>query len=828
MKSLNAEANRLEVTEANASKFHDVKTLMSFSYDSDNLAMNSLKRRVVKEGRLQLSSFVPRYSRVNKMLPQVRRPDKRKATSNAGHSKLFENLKSTRTEDLLHTNGKGTMSSMRQYRDNNAIVRELTPEVRILNLSDIHWCPVSTLPLVGLRCPNLRKVSFRNLKQLNDAGIVALGEGCPRLLEIDLSGCVEISSTSLIKSVPKWRQMETIKLHRCNQLFDRDSGYGSQSSRLAWKSLLKAAEMAFYSSIIHYEPVKTIYFVIMAKVTKQSGAFDISILDHLQVVKEFCLKRVDHKKIKDKRKKNKSSSTKGNAKFNFLLHLLDMIQADEDHEIPLDDLFKNFAKTPIEMDEYEKRFVIRGFMKELELDKMPRFGELTRGLLRLLGNEEFGLFLEGVIRRYQEEYFSKKEGKVEEAEKCHGIDVEAPEQNLNHIKQEYMAYEQKAQKYSDLGSVLLETISSQLPSLAELDVSYCESLSADQLSSWSPCCVPIESKGNYSEVWHEYNSWVRTGEWVITKEQLEQTTALGAAEEKYIIDKQEIQDRIANYTHKSSLFHMEIHDLKAKPGADGREGMTPQETKQLQTLNRKLDIAEKRVAKTQKELEDLEVAINKVRLEAQETLANLAEGVRKKAPQPRCDLMYVNFSGCSGITDVALSWFAALCPHLKAIKFMTCDQLDFTSASIEALARACGDLTSIDLSGCPQLNKEATRALVTWCVDSLKHVSLSSCSGINSTDVLHFIEKCVGLEHLELDGHSINAASIATALKQKNLKSGSVNSCPNVSLELVKQWRDSFPDKSIRYTEWAKKPKGPTKSNKGAIKTKTSQKKKKK
>ena len=89
----------------------------------------------------------------------------------------------------------------------------------MLNLSDLHWCPVSTLPLVGLRCPNLKKVSFRNLKQLNNAGIVALADGCPRLSEIDLSGCTGISSTSLIKSVPKWRQMETIKLHRCNQLF---------------------------------------------------------------------------------------------------------------------------------------------------------------------------------------------------------------------------------------------------------------------------------------------------------------------------------------------------------------------------------------------------------------------------------------------------------------------------------------------------------------------------------------------------------------------------------------------------------------------------------
>ena len=338
----------------------------------------------------------------------------------------------------------------------------------------------------------------------------------------------------------------------------------------------------------------------------------------------------------------------------------------------------------------------------------------------------------------------------------------------------------------------------------------------------------MESKGNYSEVWHEYNSWVRTGEWVITKEQLEQTTALGAAEEKYIVDKQEIQDRIANYMHKSSLFHMEIHDLKAKPGADGREGMTPQETKQLQTLTRKLGIAEKRVAKTQKELEDLDVAINKVRLEAEETLANLAEGVRKKAPKPRCSLLYVNFSGCSGITDAALSWFAALCPQLKAIKLMTCDQPNFTSAGVEAVVRGCGDLTSIDLSGCTQLHQRAAEAFITWCVDSLRHISLSSCSGIKSKDVLHLIEKCIGLEHVELDGHPINAASIAAALQQKKLRSISLNGCPNVSLQLVEKWRNSFPEKSIRYTEWTKKTKGPTRSKKGVAKAKKSQKKKKK
>ena len=123
-------------------------------------------------------------------------------------------------------------------------------------MSDLHWCSISSLPKVGLKCPYLRKISFRKLKQLNDAGFIALGEGCPRLLEVDLSGCTKISAISLIKSTPNWAQLQTLKIHGCKQIFDRDQGYGSQSSALSWKHLLNAAKTCLHSFIIHYEPVK--------------------------------------------------------------------------------------------------------------------------------------------------------------------------------------------------------------------------------------------------------------------------------------------------------------------------------------------------------------------------------------------------------------------------------------------------------------------------------------------------------------------------------------------------------------------------------------------
>ena len=55
--------------ETTASKFHNVRTLTSFSYDRENIKHNTLKRRVITEGKRQESSFVPRYSRANTMTP---------------------------------------------------------------------------------------------------------------------------------------------------------------------------------------------------------------------------------------------------------------------------------------------------------------------------------------------------------------------------------------------------------------------------------------------------------------------------------------------------------------------------------------------------------------------------------------------------------------------------------------------------------------------------------------------------------------------------------------------------------------------------------------
>ena len=787
--------------ETTASKFHNVRTLTSFSYDRENIKHNTLKRRVITEGKRQESSFVPRYSRANTMTPyNYSGFDK---NSKIGHSKFFLPLKSTGPEELVQTNSKDTMSSLRQYRDDNSIIRELTSEMRLLDMSDLHWCSISTLPKVGLKCPNLRKISFRNLKQLNDAGIIALGEGCPRLLEVDLSGCTKISAISLIKSTPNWAQLQTLKIHGCKQIFDRGQGYGSQSSALSWKHLLNAAKTCLHSFIIHYEPVKTLYLLFMAVITK-IPEYELDVLALFMAINDFFVNEM--KNMKKNTKKNK----KRNKDYNFLTFILNKINADEDHEIDLSTLFKAFEKTPLEMNDYGENYIIRGYMKDFsDMKNMKYFDELTHALVTILGNEKFNAFLEASFQRYENEFHKPetKEQQKNNDEEDDEVDQANPlyareriEKNMTQLKSELNSYVSHVNKYEDLGSKFLMTLSSLSPSLQEVDMSYCETLSDDQLNSWSAPGLADADPEDLSEMWHEYNSWVRTGEWVITKEQLEQTTALGEAEEKYEIDKQEIKDLIAKHTHKSSMFHMEIHELKAKPAADGREGMTPQELKQLQNLNRKLKIAENRVMKTQKELEDLDVAINQVRLEAQETLASLAEGVRKKAPEPRAKLKFINLSGCRNVTDDSMAWFAAICPRIQVIKMMTCDQPKLTPGSIESLVRSCGDLCSIDLSGCSQLDKRVTEALITWSIDSIQHVSLSSCNNIKSNDICNLIDECKNMEHLEVGGHSLISEGIVTSIISKNyLYQLNINGCPKVSFSFVKKLRASYPNKNIKY-----------------------------
>ena len=56
---------------------------------------------------------------------------------------------------------------------------------------------------------------------------------------------------------------------------------------------------------------------------------------------------------------------------------------------------------------------------------------------------------------------------------------------MTQLKSELNSYVSHVNKYEDLGSKFLMTLSSLSPSLQEVDMSYCETLSDDQLNSWS-------------------------------------------------------------------------------------------------------------------------------------------------------------------------------------------------------------------------------------------------------------------------------------------------------------------------------------------------------
>ena len=84
-----------------ASKFHNVRTLTSFSYDRKNIKHNTLKATSYYGRKTPREFFVPRYSRANTMTPYNYSGFDN--NSKIGHSKFFFPLKSTGPEELVQT-----------------------------------------------------------------------------------------------------------------------------------------------------------------------------------------------------------------------------------------------------------------------------------------------------------------------------------------------------------------------------------------------------------------------------------------------------------------------------------------------------------------------------------------------------------------------------------------------------------------------------------------------------------------------------------------------------------------------------------------------------
>jgi hypothetical protein len=709
-----------------------------------------------------------RYARVGKTIPDMNLLPGN--FSKLGRSRFFAPMPSTAEDELDRV--EGTLFSTRvSFKDNNSILSELTPEIRNLDLSDLRWLKSATLPKVGMNCPNLKTVNFRNLRQMNDAALIALGEGCPRIASVDLSGCSGISSNGLLRCVDRWIFLRQLKLHGCAQLFDKERGFGSPSAAVAWQQIIEAAKNSLEAMINVVPAVKATYLVYNSILRYPMNASEEN--EGIERIIRGSLAFVSSKQ----KKRSKKMSVFGK--------LIASITTDEDGDVELDPLFSIFKGSEWELDGDAQKDIMRSFMKEgVNTREKENFRRFVQALLNVVGKEEYHSILQVCYERATEMSDRNTEVKT-----------------LGHFVSDF---ETKKNSYKDLGKGLLNVISRSNKHLTELDLSYCTSLGPHQLLAWSAPSLTESNEGPLGSGWHEYNKWVLTGEWTVTEDQLQQTAGLAKAEEQFEIDRQDIQDQVATYQHKSSMFFMEINELKQKAKKENPEGeLNAKQKKDFKTLDRKLQIAEKNLNRVQEKMKELVQGIESVRQEAADALADLAEGTRKHAPLPRAALKTLDLSGCYKIDDAGVAWITALCPDIEIIKFVTCNQQCLTSEGMGSVARACESLRSLDLSGCTQLAEKAVKQLTTWCSESLRAVSFAGTKSINFQA---FLQKCPGVENLDLDGclklSEKDLSAILAEGKKRSLKRLSVNNCPKLSNKAVESARAAYP--SIRLVKTLK------------------------
>ena len=79
---------------------------------------------------------------------------------------------------------------------------------------------VAVADAVADMLPQLSSLNLRSCKQITDAGVIALSQGCPQLSTLDLSNCKQITDAGVIALSQGCRQLSSLKLWGCKQITD--------------------------------------------------------------------------------------------------------------------------------------------------------------------------------------------------------------------------------------------------------------------------------------------------------------------------------------------------------------------------------------------------------------------------------------------------------------------------------------------------------------------------------------------------------------------------------------------------------------------------------
>ena len=124
----------------------------------------------------------------------------------------------------------------------------------------------------------------------------------------------------------------------------------------------------------------------------------------------------------------------------------------------------------------------------------------------------------------------------------------------------------------------------------------------------------------------------------------------------------------------------------------------------------------------------------------------------------RCKLLEtLNLCHLKRLSDVGVRYVANACRDLKDLNLRgvcmlsDCMKRDFRFEGLQALARSCAALQSLNLSGCFQVSTLALRAIASGC-GGLKALRLGSCPRLTPRGIAAILDGCASLELLAMSG----------------------------------------------------------------------------
>lgn len=105
--------------------------------------------------------------------------------------------------------------------------------------------------------------------------------------------------------------------------------------------------------------------------------------------------------------------------------------------------------------------------------------------------------------------------------------------------------------------------------------------------------------------------------------------------------------------------------------------------------------------------------------------------------------------GCENLTDESIKAIAVGCPSLVTLNVRTCENL--TDASIKAIAAGCHSLTSLDAWGCVDLTDDSIKAIAAGC-PSLTSLDVERCRKLTDASIKAISVGCQSLTWLNVSG----------------------------------------------------------------------------